>query len=59
MNGANEIKNGSIDVPYDNKGIDLKMFQSLKKKTWQYLDDYNSYINAMGKTAVDKLMDEL
>lgn len=54
-----EYKNGDIRVEDKNQPLHLKMFQSLKKKTWQYLDQYDASIDAMSKIAVDKLNKEL
>jgi hypothetical protein len=52
-------KNGVISFSSPNKGITLGMYQSLKKKTMQYLDQYDASITAMSKTVVDKLTAEL
>jgi len=54
-----EVKNGSLTIPDNDKGIELKMFQSLKKKTGQYLDQYDAHITAMSKAVVDQLITEL
>lgn len=52
-------KTGTITVANADKGIALGMFQSLKKKTWEYLDLYNANITTMSRTVVDKLAAEL
>lgn len=54
-----EAKNGIIDISNSDKGITLGMFQSIKKKTWQYLDQYDLNITIMSKLIVDKLMKKL
>jgi hypothetical protein len=54
-----EYKTGEIKVEDKNQTLSLRMFQSLKKKTWQYLDQYDAAIAAMSKIAVDKLNNEL
>ena len=54
-----ETKTGVITVPNTDKGIHLKMFQSTKKKTWEYLGTYNSYVAAMSKSVIDKLIMEI
>lgn len=52
-------KTGIITVPNTDKGIALGMFQSVKKKTWEYLDQYNANITTMSKSVIDKLVAEL
>ena len=54
-----EFKNGTVTVSNADKGITLGMFQSLKKKTWQYLDQYDESITKMSKSVVDKISAEL
>ncbi len=54
-----EYKSGSITVEDKNQTLRLKMFQSLKKKTWQYLEQYDAAINTMSKAFVDQLNKEL
>ena len=54
-----EIKRGSISVNNYDKGVPVGMFQSLKNKTFKYLDQYNESITFMSKIFVDKLMVEL
>lgn len=54
-----EAKSGTITIPDNDRGVVLQMFQSLKKKTGQYLDQYDAQIAAMGKAVVDKLVTEL
>jgi hypothetical protein len=50
---------GSINVPNTDKKLSLGMLQSLKKKTFQYLEQYDASISSMSKTFVDKLNSEL
>lgn len=54
-----EIKKGVITVADSNKKLFLKRYQSIKKRTWQYLDQYDANIAAMSKQVVDKLVAEL
>ncbi len=54
-----EIKKAAITVADTNKKLFLKMYQSLKKRTWQYLDQYDANITSMSKQVVDKLVTEL
>lgn len=54
-----ETKKGAISVANRDKSVALKMFQSAKKMTWNYLDQYDMNIKAMSKEFVDKLMLEL
>jgi len=50
---------GSVNVPNTDKKLSLGMLQSLKKKTFQYLEQYDASISSMSKTFVDKLNSEL
>jgi hypothetical protein len=54
-----ETKTGVISIPNPDKGVNLKAFQSIKKMTWQYLEDYDANITAMSKKLIDKLAAEL
>jgi len=54
-----EVKKGVITIPDSDKGVQLAMFQSLRKKTGQYLDQYDAQLTVMSKAVVDKLMLEL
>jgi len=54
-----ETKMGTITVADRNKPINVKVFHSVKKTYWSYLDQYNANIQAMSKEAVDKLIAEL
>src|SRR5947209_1696202 len=54
-----EAKKGVITVRNPDKGLQVKMFQSLKRKTWEYLDQYDAAITQMSKKVVDQLMAEL
>jgi hypothetical protein len=53
------VKEGVITIPDACKPIQLKMFQSIKKKTWTYIDQYNDNITAMSKKVVDSLITSL
>lgn len=54
-----ETKRGVITIPNKDRGAGLEMFQSLKKKTLQYLDQYNANITLMSKHVIDELITEL
>jgi hypothetical protein len=54
-----EAKNGTIKIPDINKGFALRMFQSLRNKTWEHLDQYNSNITLMSRQVIDQLIKEL
>ncbi len=53
------VKTGEVAFSALEKPIDLQMFQSLKKKTWAYLDQYDAEIAMMTKKLMDKLVTEL
>jgi hypothetical protein len=57
--GDTETKKGTITIHNTDKGLSLKMYQSLKKRTWQYLEQYDASISSMGKMVVDKIAAEL
>jgi hypothetical protein len=54
-----EVKTGTVSIGDPDKAVGLKMFHSLKKMTWEYLDRYDENITAMSKRFVDKLAAEL
>ena len=53
------LKSGRISITNSDKGVSIGKFQSMKKKTFQYLDQYNESITLMSKTIVDKIIVEL
>jgi hypothetical protein len=60
LDGSNqELKKGTINIADNDKGLSLKMFQSLRKMTWKYLSQYDDNLTAMSKKFVDKLVSEL
>lgn len=60
LNSNNEeVKTGTITVVDPNKTKRLKWFHSLKKTTWQYLEQYDANIVSMSKELVNKLTAEL
>ena len=60
FNADNSLaSSGSINVPNTDKKLSLGMLQSLKKKTSQYLEQYDASISSMSKTFVEKLNSEL
>ncbi len=54
-----QMKNGQVTISSSDKPIDVHMFQSLKKKTWGFLDQYDAGIAVMSKHVVDKIITEL
>jgi hypothetical protein len=52
-------KSGSITVDNPDKDVAFGPFQSIKKRTWRYLSDYDDMITVMSKTAVDKIVVEI
>jgi hypothetical protein len=60
LNADNSVaKNGRVTITNNDENIKLGMFKSLKKTTWQYLDDYNANLAAMTKRFAEKLMAEI
>jgi hypothetical protein len=57
--GDVEVRSGAIKITNSTKGSTLGMFQSLKKKTLQYLDQYDASVTSMSKVMIDKLNLEL
>lgn len=54
-----ETKKGAITVADPSKPLDLKFLQSVKKMTWNYLDEYDNIIKDMSRQFVDKLLLEI
>jgi hypothetical protein len=54
-----EVKRGTISIGDPDKAVGLKMFHSLKKMTWEYLDHYDENITAMSRRLIDRLAAEL
>ena len=54
-----EVKTGSISIADPETAVGLKMYHSLKKLTWEYLDQHDDNITAMSRKVVDKLVIEL
>ncbi|HET7003259.1 MAG TPA: hypothetical protein VFI33_18175 [Puia sp.] len=54
-----QTKTGEVTLTGSDKAIDVHMFQSLKKKTWAFLDQYDAGIAVMSKHVVDKIVAEL
>jgi hypothetical protein len=60
LNANNEeVKKGSVTIKDINTQINLKMFHSTKKMTWDYLEQYDANITSMSKRFVDRLAGEL
>lgn len=54
-----QVKQGEVALAGSGNPIDVHMFQSLKKKTWAFLDQYDADIAVMSKQIVDKLVTQL
>jgi hypothetical protein len=54
-----EVKSGTITIVDPNRKKPLKWFHSLKKTTWQYLEQYDANTTVMSKELVSKLTAEL
>jgi hypothetical protein len=54
-----QMKKGQVTLTGSDKAIDVHMFQSLKKKTWSFLDQYDAGIAVMSKHVIDKIVAEL
>jgi hypothetical protein len=54
-----EVKQGVITIPDASGPVNLKMFQSVKRRTWKYIDQYNENIAAMSRKAIDELITTL
>ncbi len=54
-----ETKKGSITITDPSKARSLKFLQSVKKMTWNYLEEYDNIIKAMSKEFIDKLLLEI
>ena len=52
-------RDGKISIENQDKGVDFKFYQSLKKRTGRYLNDYDDNITAMSKQVLEKLIAEL
>lgn len=54
-----ETKKGTISVEDRNRERHVKMFTSVKKNVWAYLDEYNTNIQSMSREVIDQLISEL
>lgn len=54
-----ETKKGAITIADPSKPLNLKFLESVKKMTWNYLDEYDNMIRDMSRQLVDKLMAEM
>lgn len=59
LQGDQELKTGTITINSQDKGVHLKMFQSLKHMTKEYLESYDQNIGLLGKEFVQRLEMEL
>lgn len=58
-NGETEVKSGTVRVAAIDPDMSLKMFQSVKKLTWQYLDQYDANAKVIGRMAMNQIISEL
>lgn len=56
---AQEIKQGTIVIPYPKDKMVLGMFKSWKKATSEFLEKYHENIDSMTKQCIDKLVQEI
>jgi hypothetical protein len=54
-----ETKKGNITITDPSKPRELKFLQSVKKMTWNYLEEYDNIIKDMSRQFVDKLIVEV
>lgn len=54
-----ETKKGTITVADPSKARNQKFMQSVKKMTWNYLEEYDNIIKDMSRQFVDKLLLEI
>lgn len=59
LNGNNAVKTGSVIVTAADKEVPLGMFQSLKRKTKEFLTAYDVSVKNLAKTAMEKIISEL
>jgi hypothetical protein len=53
-----EVKKGTVTISNTDKILKLKSFQSLKKATGQYLDQYEENMKLMSKMVIDRVITE-
>lgn len=53
------VKSGEASTSNMDKGVPIGPFQSVKKKTWEYLDQYNANISTLSKEIIDSIVAEL
>jgi hypothetical protein len=54
-----ELKKGTLTVADRNQVLNVRVFHSVKKTFWGYLDQYNTNMQSMSKELVDQLLKEL
>lgn len=59
LNGTTEIKKGTVSVTGSEKEVPLGMFQSLKRKTKEFMTANDNNTKALAKLAMDKIVSEL
>jgi len=55
-NNNTVVKSGTVTLPNTDKILDLRFFQSIKKATDEYLDQYDENIQAMSRKVVDNIV---
>lgn len=60
LNSDNSVaKTGTVSVPVTQEAKAVGLYQSVKKKTWQYLEEYDAGISVMSKKVVDQIAAQL
>jgi hypothetical protein len=52
-------KSGSVSVPFTQSVLSAGLYQSVKKRTWQYLEEYDAGINSVSKKVIDEIAAQL
>ena len=55
----NNVKTGKIEIKDGEESKNLRLFQSWKSATSDYLSNYDADVTAMSKQFINKLMNEL
>jgi hypothetical protein len=58
-NSQTVTKSGSVSVPFSQSVLSAGLYQSVKKKTWQYLEEYDAGINSVSKKVIDEIASQL
>lgn len=55
----NVVKAGKLDVKNNERNKGIRLFQSWKSSTREYLSEYNADVIAMSKSAINQLLEQL